>query len=405
MSSVLSSTQLEQQDTLIKVLQHRAKAFSNQVAFREKKLGIWHEATWADYSEKVEKIALGLGSLGLSNHQTAVMIGDNSSRQLCTELAIQSCGAAALVLYRDLDAEEILPVVEELDVSVAILEDEEQLDKVLSNEGLNARFTHLIYCNPKGMGKYNDDRLQSIDDLISLGAKVNSSDNLAATVSAEMPALITLDETLNRYTHKDLIALSLNDLKSSELANPNHSKTAHDDYVAILPLAWIDEQIQVVAHSLVTGMTVNFVEQVDTALSDLREIGPTYVTLSANIWSEIATSIQQKIAESSWFKRKCCELAIGSGANGSPSGLYNLLVLKPLRDKFGFKRLLAAHVAHEPLADEKLNFFLAIGVPLQQFTSEGQLRQTIAKDKNKSGSTEPNKNLDSGNMEKVCDGV
>lgn len=402
MSSVLSSAQLDQHDTLLKVLQYRADSSASDVAFREKKLGIWQESSWSTYLEKVNGLSQGLAALGLNSNQVVAMIGDNSSRQLCAELAIQACGAAALVLYRDLDAETISPLVAEVNATIAILEDEEQLDKVLTNEALNAQFQHLIYCNAKGMGKYSDERLQSIDDLM----KTSGSAQVSVDVSSDTVALITYDDALNRYTHNDLISLALADLESAKQANPTHSKSSHDDYVAILPLAWIDEQIQVVAHSLITGMTVSFVEQMDTALSDLREIGPTFVTLSANIWSEIADSIQQKIAETSWFKRKCCEVAIPS-AGSTPSGLSNLLVLRPLRDKFGFNRLRAAHVAHEPLADDKLQFLLAIGIPLQQFTSEGQLRKGLLSGVGSKSSGEQTKGngLNSSNMEKVYDGI
>ncbi len=57
-----------------------------------------------------------------------------------------------------------------------------------------------------------------------------------------------------------------------------------DDYVSVLPLPWIMEQVYAVAQPLISRITVNFVEEPETMMADLREIGPTFVLLAPRVW-------------------------------------------------------------------------------------------------------------------------
>ena len=50
-------------------------------------------------------------------------------------------------------------------------------------------------------------------------------------------------------------------------------------------------------------MRVNFVEDTDTMLDDLREIGPTFLLLAPRVWEQIAADIRSKIMDSSFLKR------------------------------------------------------------------------------------------------------
>ena len=53
-----------------------------------------------------------------------------------------------------------------------------------------------------------------------------------------------------------------------------------DEYVSILPLPWIMEQVYVVAMPLLCRIRVSFPESQETAMRDLREIGPTHMLLA-----------------------------------------------------------------------------------------------------------------------------
>src|SRR3546814_1636246 len=68
-----------------------------------------------------------------------------------------------------------------------------------------------------------------------------------------------------------------------------------DEYVSVLPLPWIMEQIYCVGFGLVARMTVNFPESQDTMFQDLREIGPTFLLLAPRLWEQIAAAMRARI--------------------------------------------------------------------------------------------------------------
>jgi long-chain acyl-CoA synthetase len=71
-----------------------------------------------------------------------------------------------------------------------------------------------------------------------------------------------------------------------------------DEYLSFLPFAWIGEQMNSFGVALATGITVNFPESVETAMEDLKEIGPHFVFGAPRIYETIRSQIWLKIDES-----------------------------------------------------------------------------------------------------------
>ena len=61
-------------------------------------------------------------------------------------------------------------------------------------------------------------------------------------------------------------------------------KGPDDEYVSVLPLPWIMEQVYVLGKGLLCRMKVNFVEEPDTMMNDFREIAPTFVLFAPRVW-------------------------------------------------------------------------------------------------------------------------
>ena len=119
-------------DTVPKLLLRNAVEHADRPAIRHKDYGIWQTWTWARLRDEVRAFAVGLRKLGLERGETVAIIGDNRPRLYATFAAVQSLGGIPVPVYQDSVADEMAYVLEHAEVKFAVVEDQEQVDKVLS---------------------------------------------------------------------------------------------------------------------------------------------------------------------------------------------------------------------------------------------------------------------------------
>lgn len=365
---------LERFDTLPKLLRHHAESHGSEIAMREKDLGLWRTITWTEYRDHVRDIALGLRELGVAKDDVVALIGDNRPQWVFGEVAAHCLRAPSLGIYRDALDDEVEYLIEYAGCRVILAEDEEQIDKLLNLGDRIPTIERILYQDARGMRKYEDPRLMPMSELRALGAAVHEADGGAfdALVEAgegtDVAILCTTSGTTSRpklamLQHRAVIRHVAEYLK----VDP---KGPDDEYVAVLPLPWIMEQIYAVTKCLVCRMKVNFVEESETMMHDMREIGPTFLLLAPRVWEAVAADVRARIMDASPLKRRLFELGTHLGLKaldqGRRSWLADLLVYRPLRDRLGFTRLRSAATGGSALGPDTFRFFLAMGVPLRQ---------------------------------------
>src|SRR6202012_3783336 len=146
-------------------------------------------------------------------------------------------------------------------------------------------------------------------------------------------------------------------------------KGPDDEYVSVLPLPWIMEQVYVLGKGLLCRMKINFVEQADTMMSDFREIAPTFVLFAPRVWEAIAADVRARVMDSSPLKQGLYELGMKAGlaalARKRHSAVADVLLFHALRDRLGFTRLRSAATGGAALGPDTFKFFRAMGVPLR----------------------------------------
>src|SRR6202049_4662382 len=158
---------------------------------------------------------------------------------------------------------------------------------------------------------------------------------------------------------------------------PFHPKGPDDEYVSVLPLPWIMEQVYALGKGLLCRMKVNFVEQQDTMMNDFREIAPTFVLFAPRVWESIAADVRAGVMDSSPLKQRLYELGMKTGlaalAHGKHSVIADLLLFRALRDRLGFTRLRSAATGGAALGPDTFKFFQAMGVPLRTLYGQTEL--------------------------------
>src|SRR3954462_295111 len=337
-------------DTYPKLLRLNAKEHGSEIALREKDLGLWRVFTWNDYQDRVRDFALGMIELGLAHGDVVGIIGDNRPDWVAAEIATHAIGALSLGLYRDVLDEEAAYLLTYGEARLVFAEDEEQVDKLLNLADRVPQLKHIVYSDPRGMRKSDDPRLMEADRLAALGREravrePGLYDKLVDATNGEDVAILCT--TSGTTAHPKLAMLAAGRvLRHCPDYLAFDPKGPDDEYVAVLPLPWIMEQVYVFGKGLLCRMKINFVEQPETMMNDLREIAPTFILFAPRVWESIAADVRAGVMDASPLKQRLYELGMSTGlsalADGKHSLLADKLLFRALRDRLGFTRLRSA---------------------------------------------------------------
>ncbi|PYN31185.1 MAG: long-chain fatty acid--CoA ligase, partial [Candidatus Rokuibacteriota bacterium] len=289
-----SASALEsERDTFPKLVRDNARRLADKVAIREKDLGIWQSYTWPQYFEQARHIALGLASLGFARGDRVAIVGDNRPQLYWAVMAAQALGGVPVPIYQDSIEREMEYIVEHSEARFAVVEDQEQVDKLLGVRTRSRHLQHLVYDDPRGLRGYREPGLSSLAELTELGTKFEASH--PAHFDAELARGAADDIAIVCYTsgttgapkgamlsHRNLIATARNAARFEGLRED-------EEVLSYLPMAWVGDHVFSYAQAIVTGFAINCPESAATVLADLREIAPTYFFGPPRIWESILT--------------------------------------------------------------------------------------------------------------------
>ncbi|RAI55221.1 AMP-binding protein [Roseicella frigidaeris] len=361
-------------DTLPKLLYRNARAVPAEIALREKEFGIWRSITWAAYEARTRAFALGLRQLGLGAGDVIGLIGDNRPDWVMGEIAAHAIGARSLGLYRDALEEEVAYLLRFAEAKAVIAEDEEQVDKLLNLGAELPALRHILYCDPRGMRKHEDPRLLPVAELVRLGEAAHAAAPAAweAMVAATQGDAVAILCTTSGTTARPKLAMLTGGALVRHCAAylKADPKGPQDEYVSVLPLPWIMEQIYALGWGLLARMKVSFVEEPETMMADFREIGPSFVLFAPRVWEALAAEVRARVMDASPFKRRMFDLGMRQGLaaldRGGRSALADQVLFRALRDRLGFSNLTSAATGGAALGPDTFRFFQAMGVPLRQ---------------------------------------
>jgi len=373
------------------LLQH-AQQNPDKTAMRLRDYGIWQSITWHQYYEHVKHFALGLVDLGLQPEETIAIIGDNRPEWIMAELAAQSVGAKSIGIYQDSVVNEMVYIFNHADVSFIVVEDQEQVDKILEMWDQLKGVRKVIYYDPKGLRNYTEEFLMYFPTVQELGRKYEHEhpgwfeERVALGKESDLAILSTTSGTtgnpkLAMLTHKSMVSMGHNLMSVDPM-------TTEDEFVSFLPLPWIGEQMMVLSCGLQVGFTVNFPEEPETVQHDIREIGPQVMFSPPRIWENLVSQVQVKIQDSTKLKQRLYNWAMPVGyemadinfRKQTPSFwtkvkyfLADWLVFQEIKDHLGLRHLKRAYTGGAALGPDVFRFFHALGVTLKQIYGQTEI--------------------------------
>jgi len=375
-------------DTFPKLLIRNALLYGTRPAMRQKDLGIWQTWTWAEVLDIVRAYAVGLHRLGLKRGETIAIVGANRPKLYWSVMAAQMLGAVPVPVYADAVAEELSFVLAHAEVRYAAVEDQEQIDKILSVKERLPKLDQMVYDEERGLRDYDHSHLRSIDDVIEDGRKALAGDpTVAAWIDAEIAAGKGSDPSIILYTSgttgtsKGVVLTGERSIKAATDTVIFDKLNENDVALAYLPLAWVGDHYLNYAQGLVAGFSMACPENADTAMQDLREIGPSFYFAPPRTLEMLLTRVMIRMEDAGFLKRKLFHYFIGvarrygerilNGQQVALTGrlLYaigNILVYAPLKNVLGFSRVRVAYTAGEAIGPDLFAFYRSIGLNLKQ---------------------------------------
>jgi long-chain acyl-CoA synthetase len=392
-------------DTVPKLLIHNAGTIPTRPAIRQKDLGIWQTWSWQRTLEHVRAFSVGLAELGLKRGDKFAIIGANRPRLYWAICAGQALGAVPVPIYADAVAEEMAFVLDHAEVTIAIVQDQEQVDKIATVADRLPRLAWVIYDEPRGLKDYDHSRLIALVDVQRVGREKIASDaeclrrweaGVAEGNGNDLSIILYTSGTTGRS--KGVMLTHQNTVTSARNANACDHLTQDEQVIAYLPLAWVGDYMFSYVQSYVAGYCVNCPETPETAAQDRREIGPTYLFAPPRVYENLLTLIMVRMTDAGVLKRKLFEffLAVARrwgekilGGERVPLSAHLLyivgdfLIYSPLKNQFGLSRIRVGYTAGEAIGPEIFRFYRALGLNLKQLygQTEGSVYVTAQSDR------------------------
>ena len=375
-------------DTFAKLLLRNATRYADRPAMRHKDFGIWHTWTWAQMLAEVRAYAAGLSGLGLVHGDRIAIVGANRPRLYWSIMAAQMLGAVPVPVYADAVADELAFVLAHADVRFAAVEDQEQVDKLRSVSERLPAIAHILYDEPRGLRDYDHTRLHPIERVIDDGRAALATDvALGRWLDREIAAGKGADVSIILYT-SGTTGVSKGVMLSAAGCIAAASDTVvfdrldeNDTALAYLPLAWVGDHYLNYAQGFVAGFCMACPESSETALADIREIGPTFFFAPPRVFEQMLTRVTIRMEDAGRLKRALFRYFMGVARRYGERlldrrpvpvigrllyAIGRIVIYAPLLNVLGLSRVRVAYTAGEAIGPELFSFYRSLGLNLKQ---------------------------------------
>lgn len=382
MASVVVQAATEPQ-TLPQQFVQTAQRRGYATALRSKAFGLWHELSWLDYETQVRTVAAGLMSWGLSAGQSVAVLGENRPEWVIADLGIMMAGGVTAAIYATNAADGVKYVLEHSDSRFVIVENAEQLDKVLEVRKDLPLLERIVVMNPKGLQGFSDAAVVSWADFLEGGRVWLESPLNAQMLELRLTKRQGSDPAIFIYTSgttgrpKGAVLSHRNLLFTAEAFCAANRVFESDEVLSFLPLSHITERILSVALAVRYGYTVNFVENSDTVFENLREVRPTLFFAVPRVWEKLMSVVEIRIAKADLIKKSAYRWAARQGRLRAqaqrdaqqPSVAMHIAylgVLRSLKQRLGLDRARLVVSGAAPISQGVLEFFHGMNVPIRE---------------------------------------
>jgi long-chain acyl-CoA synthetase len=373
-------------------IREHARTRPQEVALRDKHLGVWRPWTWAQYWEQVELVGHALLALGVEPGDRVAIHSENRPEWLVADMGALAVRAASVGVYPTNPQAEVEYLLADSGAVVLVAEDQEQVDKALAVIDRCPDLKRIVYVEPRGIrGRYDHPALVSWEDFLASGVehrKWNRGAVERIAASAEPDDLATLIYTSGTTGPPKGAMLTVSNVEfaikvlAEEGGFTSPPPGPDDLLLSYLPLSHVAERIFTTWFNASMATQVAFAESIETVPQNLREVQPTILFGVPRIWEKLLAGVDSRLSGASRLKqavtrfwlRRAERIGDTLAAHGGRHTLSTRLVYavgwvfcyRALTERLGMRRVRHATSGAAPIAPEVLKFFMGIGVPMHE---------------------------------------
>jgi long-chain acyl-CoA synthetase len=372
--------------TLADLIPRSARAHAEQIAVRFKRDGAWQDVTYAQLSEIVQEVGLGLIDLGIQPGERVSILANTRPEWSYADLGATSAGTVVVPIYQTNSPEECHWVLADSDACAIVCEDEEQLAKIAAiRDRLPNLRTVIVIDPPAGDAATNGGGPGAALEAITLEeVRERGRGRAAEELEARRAAVRPEDPFTFIYT-------------SGTTGPPKGCVLTHGNYCAIidmiadvremtedevsylyLPLAHSYALLVQLAAFALGSTLAYFGGDTKQIVAELGEVKPTYLPSVPRVFEKIYTLAHGAIEAQPPEEQRQAQEAIALGVKVRDMENRGETVPEEMRKHFDqadeqlFKNVRAifggrmrhATSGAAPIAHEILEFFYACGVPV-----------------------------------------
>ena len=367
------------------LFRERTSAWSDNIAFRHKELGLWKSVTWGRYGQLAGYVASALVHIGLQKGDRVTIMSENCPEWVYADMGGLLAGGISAGIYPTDSDNQVHYILDNCRSRFHFVENEEQLDKILSVRSQLAALKKIIVFDMKGLKRFDDPMVMSFDSLLALGKSFEK--DTASEIESRLSAIQPDDPAVIIYTSgttgppKGAMLSHRNIVATNHMQNTANPCYADDEVLSFLPLCHIAERNISVMNPLIVGYKINFAEGLDTVFENIQEIAPTVFFAVPRIWEKFYSTIVLAVNDGTWLEKKIYGWAIRNGErladarradNSAPlklrtwAVLGNWLALRNLKKSIGLHRARQLTSGAAPISKDLLKFYNAFGLPMRE---------------------------------------
>ena len=384
--------------TIIDRFHERTKSHPDKIALRYKAGGQWKDITWRQYGDTVKRVGKALIALGIGNGDKMSLLSLNRPEWHFADIGCMSIGAATAPIYVTNSPDQVRHVISDSDSKVAIVENNEQLEKILKVREELPELKKVVVIEGY-QGDADAGLVMTWEDFLASGDSIEDSKYEEVTKAVKPENLATFVYTSGTtgmpkgvmLTHGNIWWTATHTEQQIPIGNSAALDVMNNGRaLSYLPLSHIAERM--ISHLLMIyyGTETWFAESLETLLPDLNACKPTYFFGVPRVWEKFYAGVQAKMAAAdpndrkAKLAKKAIELgkqvtiaeqeAVARGGKMSdakvPLGVkvqhaaLDKLVLSKIRAVFGLDECELALSAAAPLSPDLIWFFHSIGIKI-----------------------------------------